>query len=300
VNPAVEVVTGYPPEAFLANPDTAIQVIHEDDRPRVSQAMATGSEEPITARLVRADGATCWVEYRNFSFYNPDNQIVAICGTVRDITVRVEALEALRRSEQYRSALLRAMPDTVFRLDSAGNLLDYVSGEATEAFPGASGELIGRNVRELLPHNLATPILEVTRAALRSGRLQRTEFDVSSPNQTMIYEARCLPFDGAQVLLILRDFTAVKWHEAEEDRKRFRDELDMRVERKLPNPYNLTYRELAILHLVVEGQADKQIADSLGISTYTVNKHVGNILAKMAAASRTEAGVRAIREGLVS
>ena len=53
-----------------------------------------------------------------------------------------------------------------------------------------------------------------------------------------------------------------------------------------------------MLHLVAEGAADKQIAESLGISIYTVNKHVGNILGKMGAASRTEAGVRAIREGL--
>ena len=56
---------------------------------------------------------------------------------------------------------------------------------------------------------------------------------------------------------------------------------------------------VAVLNLVVEGMADKQIADTLGISIFTVNKHVGNILGKMNATSRTEAGVRAIREGLL-
>ena len=45
--------------------------------------------------------------------------------------------------------------------------------------------------------------------------------------------------------------------------------------------------------------ADKQIADALGISMYTVNKHVGNVLGKMNAVSRTEAGVRAVKEGLL-
>jgi DNA-binding NarL/FixJ family response regulator len=66
-----------------------------------------------------------------------------------------------------------------------------------------------------------------------------------------------------------------------------------------PNPYLLTERETVILSLVAEGHADKQIAETLRISTYTVNKHVGNILGKMNAASRTEAGVRALREHLV-
>ena len=109
-----------------------------------------------------------------------------------------------------------------------------------------------------------------------------------------------MPFGEDEVLLILRDFTAIKWHEGETERRRYRDELDQKVEQRIKtNPYGLTYRELTILHLVAEGSADKQIAETLGISIYTVNKHVGNILSKMNAASRTEAGVRGIREGLL-
>jgi DNA-binding NarL/FixJ family response regulator len=56
----------------------------------------------------------------------------------------------------------------------------------------------------------------------------------------------------------------------------------------------LAYREIAVLHLVVEGIADKQ-SPSLGINICTVNKHVGNILGKMNAASRTETDVRAVK-----
>jgi DNA-binding NarL/FixJ family response regulator len=37
----------------------------------------------------------------------------------------------------------------------------------------------------------------------------------------------------------------------------------------------------------------------LGISTLTASKHLANILHKMGAAGRTEAGVRAVREGLL-
>ena len=37
----------------------------------------------------------------------------------------------------------------------------------------------------------------------------------------------------------------------------------------------------------------------LGISPRTAETHVANILGKMGAASRTEAGVRALREGLI-
>ena len=63
--------------------------------------------------------------------------------------------------------------------------------------------------------------------------------------------------------------------------------------------YGLTHREVDVLQHIVQGQTDRGIARSLNISTYTVNKHVANILSKMAASSRTAAGVRAIREGIV-
>jgi two-component system NarL family response regulator len=65
------------------------------------------------------------------------------------------------------------------------------------------------------------------------------------------------------------------------------------------NAYRLTFRELTILHLVAAGRSDKEIATVLGISPLTVSKHVANILHKMGAASRTEAGVRAVRQGLL-
>jgi DNA-binding NarL/FixJ family response regulator len=62
---------------------------------------------------------------------------------------------------------------------------------------------------------------------------------------------------------------------------------------------SLSAREIEVLNLVSNGLPDKQIAKLLGISTFTVNKHVGAILTKMDASSRTEASVRAIREGYV-
>jgi DNA-binding NarL/FixJ family response regulator len=61
----------------------------------------------------------------------------------------------------------------------------------------------------------------------------------------------------------------------------------------------LSAREIEVLSLVSNGLPDKQIAKRLGISTFTVNKHVGAILLKMEASSRTEASVRAIMEGFL-
>ena len=61
----------------------------------------------------------------------------------------------------------------------------------------------------------------------------------------------------------------------------------------------LTPRERDVLRFVVAGRTDRAIADELFISRRTASKHVAAILAKLEVATRAEAAVRAVRDGLV-
>ena len=75
-------------------------------------------------------------------------------------------------------------------------------------------------------------------------------------------------------------------------RQRYRARLTQR-------PVGLTPRELEVLHLLAQGQANKEIAQALFISTYTVNVHVARVLQKTGASNRTEAAAYAARHHLV-
>ena len=55
-----------------------------------------------------------------------------------------------------------------------------------------------------------------------------------------------------------------------------------------------------MLRLVVQGHANRQIAEELDISMSTVKKHVLRICAKLVASDRTQAAVMAMELGLVS
>ncbi len=67
-----------------------------------------------------------------------------------------------------------------------------------------------------------------------------------------------------------------------------------------PNPFTeLTDREMQILKLIADGQANAVIADNLAISEKTVKGHVSNILSKLQLKDRTQAAVLAWREGVV-
>ncbi len=62
----------------------------------------------------------------------------------------------------------------------------------------------------------------------------------------------------------------------------------------------LTQREMDILKLVTRGLSNKEIADQLFLSLRTVQGHVGSIFSKIGVGSRTEAVVRALKEGWVT
>lgn len=62
---------------------------------------------------------------------------------------------------------------------------------------------------------------------------------------------------------------------------------------------NLTEREYEVLKLVVEGKSNNEIAQSLNISEHTAKAHVCNIIQKLVVDDRTQAAVKAIKEGLV-
>lgn len=67
-----------------------------------------------------------------------------------------------------------------------------------------------------------------------------------------------------------------------------------------PTAEPLTERELEVLRMVAQGKSNKQIADELSISLGTVRAHMSNILSKLHLASRTQATLYALREGLAS
>lgn len=78
-----------------------------------------------------------------------------------------------------------------------------------------------------------------------------------------------------------------------------------RLMRSLRTPHTadplaeLTEREREVLILVAQGKANKEIARELGITERTARTHVSNILGKLGLASRTQAALFSVRDGLV-
>ena len=62
---------------------------------------------------------------------------------------------------------------------------------------------------------------------------------------------------------------------------------------------DLTARELEVLHCLVRGLSNAQVAKKLAVTEETVKTHVGNILGKLGVASRSKAVALSLKSGLV-
>jgi two-component system, NarL family, response regulator LiaR len=67
-----------------------------------------------------------------------------------------------------------------------------------------------------------------------------------------------------------------------------------------PTSAELTARELEVLRQLALGRTNRQIAEALVLGEQTVKTHVGNILAKLQLAHRSQAMIYALKQGIVS
>lgn len=71
------------------------------------------------------------------------------------------------------------------------------------------------------------------------------------------------------------------------------------IAKKPEDGYGLSAREIEVLSLAARGLSNKEIASRLSLSVHTVKFHMRNIMSKLGAHTRSEAAVKAVKEGLL-
>lgn len=74
--------------------------------------------------------------------------------------------------------------------------------------------------------------------------------------------------------------------------------LAQRLAQRQKRP-ELSQREMEVLHLLVRGRSNKEIASSLFITEDTVKAHLKTLFVKLGVQDRTDAAITAIRQGIV-
>jgi PAS domain S-box-containing protein len=167
----------------------------------IQQALATRQMQLYEQQL-NFDGRLQFEEVRVLPF--PNGEVLFV---IRDITDRKRQEDALRNSEAQNRALLTAMPDLIFRLNSAGIYLGYVTTHQFVDLLPRDIQPIGKHVTEFLPPAIAEHHQVALRQTLATGEMQIYEQVHDLETGKQYEEVRVVPCGNDEAMFIIRDIS---------------------------------------------------------------------------------------------
>lgn len=149
--------------------------------------------------------------------------LVILENRIRYMLRASQAFMELSRSEAKNRALLRAIPDPVFRIGEDGTLIELVSTNHDGHPP--PGEYRGRKLEDVFPAEAAENAYRCAALSLRTGDIQVFEYDFPSRKETRRYEARIAAVGEGESLCVARDITERKKVEEHLARLAYHDPL---------------------------------------------------------------------------
>ena len=122
------------------------------------------------------------------------------------LLLRVLVTERRAAAQSHAEAMLRAMPDLVFRIHASGEFLSFHANNVRELFTPPE-KIVGRSIEETLPPHVARLCREGMGRALDSGELQMVTYTLAMPGGAQDFEARIVPAGPDEVLGVVRNIT---------------------------------------------------------------------------------------------
>jgi PAS domain S-box-containing protein len=151
--------------------DYAMQFVHPDDRAaadaNLERNLLGGSARSAT-RIVQPSGQIRYVEGRNACEFAPDGAVLAVYGTMHDVTDRIASEKALAESEARYRLLAEAASDVVLKVN-ADDVIEYAS-PSIRRYGWAPENMIGELGASFIhPDDVARVISTVEMLALGHG-----------------------------------------------------------------------------------------------------------------------------------
>jgi PAS domain S-box-containing protein/putative nucleotidyltransferase with HDIG domain len=171
VNPALAKLFGYTPDELMGRLGP-LDLAHPADRSLVEENIRrrlSGEVEAIryTARGIRKDGKVIYTEIfgRRIEFRGR----AAIVGTLVDITERVQALEALRESEERYRAVVDAAQDAIVTINSKAEIITWNNG-AEKIYGYTADEILGKPLFAIMPERFHEAFKKAFERAVSTGK----------------------------------------------------------------------------------------------------------------------------------
>ena len=176
-------------------------------------------------KIKRGDGNVILIAATYLPIKDQNEQIIGWLGLGSETAN--SQLEVLEQGN-LNQILFESLPDAMFRIRFDGTLLDLQAGqEVSQQLPS---KIIGKNLAEILPKELANQAMQNIEKALKRGKMRSFEYQLLTPKndggenngELREFEARIVPSNALEVLAIVRDVS---------DRKRAESQLVKSEER---------------------------------------------------------------------
>ncbi len=125
---------------------------------------------------------------------------------IKDITDLINKERERNYTASKLDAVIKAMPDMMFVIDSNGVFTDYFSSDPEKLFLNKD-EVLGATLNHLFNKEEADTLMALLKDCLATNKLTTHQYEMSFPGTKKNYEARISRLDEAHVLAIIRDIT---------------------------------------------------------------------------------------------
>ena len=233
-SPQIEQMHGIPVGTFDGTFESYQQDIHPDDRDWVLQAIARnlqqGTEHKLLYRIVRPDGAVRWLEAFGTFVRDTTGAPAKLIGVCSDVTERIEAQENKHALRIRR--ILEGISDSFSVYDQQWTVI-FANDAGTAPLGMTPGQVIGKNLWELLPATLGTKFHSELIRVLESGEPSTFEEYYAPLDQW--FEVHVYPVADVGIATYSRNVTARRREQAYHERVVRYGELRVEIAAALSN-----------------------------------------------------------------
>jgi two-component system cell cycle sensor histidine kinase/response regulator CckA len=199
VNPAVERMTGYPPDEVRAMPDLASVLIAEEDRSifaaRFREALAGSRGEDLELRYVHRDGTILWCSASWQPIADAKGNPMGVRTSIRDITKRKQVETALRESEEKYRALIDAAEEAIV-VAKDGRVV-FANRKTSEGLGLTFDEIVGKSFLDHVAPDDRQLVAEMYARRLEGEPIPAYDFRIVTP--------------GGKTTWLLQTGTVIQW-----------------------------------------------------------------------------------------